>query len=94
MNLNKKILLISDNKVIFTNLFIKKEVYLNSSYLTYINNDIQYGSRYILKRVMDLVIAFFIALLFSIIITIIHLLFFIIIKIILIKIILIKIILI
>jgi len=65
LNLNKKILLISDKKVVFNNLFIKKEVYLNSSYLTYLNNDIQYGSRYILKRIMDLVISFVIALLFS-----------------------------
>jgi lipopolysaccharide/colanic/teichoic acid biosynthesis glycosyltransferase len=64
LNLNKKILLISDKKVVFNNLFIKKEVYLNSSYLTYLNNDIQYGSRYILKRVMDLVITIVIALLF------------------------------
>ena len=64
LNLNKKILLISDKKVVFNNLFIKKEVYLNSSYLTYLNNDIQYGSRYILKRIMDLVISFVIALLF------------------------------
>ena len=63
LNLNKKILLISDKKVVFNNLFIKKEVYLNSSYLTYLNNDIQYGSRYILKRVMDLVITIVIALL-------------------------------
>ena len=63
LNLNKKILLISDKKVVFNNLFIKKEVYLNSSYLTYLNNDIQYGSRYILKRIMDLVISFVIALL-------------------------------
>ena len=57
LNLNKKILLISDKKVVFNNLFIKKEVYLNSNYLTYINNDIQYGSRYILKRLMDIIIA-------------------------------------
>jgi lipopolysaccharide/colanic/teichoic acid biosynthesis glycosyltransferase len=64
LNLNKKILLISDKKVVFNNLLIKKEVYLNSSYLTYLNNDIQYGSRYILKRIMDLVISFVIALLF------------------------------
>ena len=63
LNLNKKILLISDKKVVFNNLLIKKEVYLNSSYLTYLNNDIQYGSRYILKRVMDLVITIVIALL-------------------------------
>lgn len=64
LNLNKKILLISDKKVVFNNLLIKKEVYLNSSYLTYLNNDIQYGSRYILKRIMDLVISFVIAFLF------------------------------
>ena len=63
LNLNKKILLISDKKVVFNNLFIKKEVYLNSNYLTYINNDIQYGSRYILKRLMDIVIASFLVLL-------------------------------
>lgn len=64
LNLNKKILLISDKKIIFNNLFIKKEVYINSNYITYMNNDIQYGSRYILKRVMDMVVAFILSLLF------------------------------
>ena len=34
-------------------------------YLTYFNNDIQYGSKYILKRLLDIVMAFFGILVFS-----------------------------
>ena len=54
LNLNKKVLLISSSKMTFHNLFIKNEVKLNSNYLTYFNNDIQYGSKYILKRIIDI----------------------------------------
>lgn len=54
LNLNKKVLLISNSQVIFHNLFIKKESKIDSTYLTYFNNDIQYGSKYILKRIIDI----------------------------------------
>ena len=54
LNLNKKVLLISNSQVSFHNLFIKKESKIDSTYLTYFNNDIQYGSKYILKRIIDI----------------------------------------
>jgi lipopolysaccharide/colanic/teichoic acid biosynthesis glycosyltransferase len=55
LNLNKKVLLISNSPVKFQNLFIKKESKLNTTYLTYFNNDIQYGSKYIIKRFIDII---------------------------------------
>ncbi|MDB2368389.1 sugar transferase [Candidatus Actinomarina sp.] len=57
LNLNKKVLLISNSQVNFENLFIKNESELDSAYLTYFNNDIQYGSKYILKRFIDITLS-------------------------------------
>lgn len=57
LNLNKKVLLISTSRVNFHSLFIKSESKLNTSYLTYFNNDIQYGSKYILKRFIDITLS-------------------------------------
>lgn len=57
LNLNKKVLLISNSQVKFDNLFIKNESELDSAYLTYFNNDIQYGSKYILKRFIDIILS-------------------------------------
>ena len=57
LNLNKKVLLISNSQVKFENLFIKNESELDSAYLTYFNNDIQYGSKYILKRFIDITLS-------------------------------------
>jgi len=54
LNLNKKVLLISTNKVEFNSLFIGRSEFISNYYLTYFNNDIQYGSKYILKRVLDI----------------------------------------
>ena len=54
INLNKKILLISKNKLKFSTYFLHREVVISNFYLTYFNNDIQYGSKYILKRIMDI----------------------------------------
>jgi len=54
LNLNKKILLITNSKITFNSLFISKTVSLNGSNLIYFNNDIQYGSKYIIKRVIDI----------------------------------------
>jgi len=54
LNLNKKILLISNSEITFNSFFISKNVYLSGSNLIYFNNDIQYGSKYIIKRVIDL----------------------------------------
>ncbi len=54
INLNKKVLIISKNKVDFKNYFINRVENISNYYLTYFNNDIQYGSKYILKRVVDI----------------------------------------
>ena len=65
LNLNKKILLISKKPVIFNNNFIYREEIVNGKFLTYVNNDIQYGSRYILKRFIDIFISTICILIFS-----------------------------
>ena len=57
IELNKKILIISKNKVIFNKLFLSRNVNLSGYNLVYFNNDIQYGSKYIIKRVMDVTIS-------------------------------------
>ena len=54
INLNKKVLIISKNKVDFKNYFINRVENISNYYLTYFNNDIQYGSKYILKRIIDI----------------------------------------
>jgi len=56
LNLNKKILLISNSEIIFSSYFISKNVSLSGSNLIYFNNDIQYGSKYIIKRLIDIFI--------------------------------------
>ena len=58
INLNKKILLISDVNMRFDSNFIYRSEILEQKYLTYFNNDIQYGSKYILKRMMDIFFSF------------------------------------
>ena len=57
LNLNKKVLMISESKLIFSSAFIYNEEFLNNTFLTYFNNDIQYGSKFILKRLIDIVLA-------------------------------------
>ena len=57
LNLNKKVLIISTSRINFQSLFIKNESKLNTSYLTYFNNDIQYGSKYIIKRFIDITLS-------------------------------------
>lgn len=52
---NKKVLIISKNRLIFQNVFLKRVENINNYFLTYFNNDIQYGSRYILKRLVDII---------------------------------------
>ena len=56
LNLNKKILLISKNKINFNKNFIYREEFINDQYFVYFNNDIQYGSKFILKRITDLIL--------------------------------------
>ena len=54
---NKKILLISENKPKFKTNFIYRQEVLESNFFTYFNNDIQYGSKFIIKRAFDIVIS-------------------------------------
>ena len=58
LNLNKKVLLISKDKLIFNSIFLYRSETIANNNIVYINNDIQYGSKYILKRVLDLLITF------------------------------------
>lgn len=57
INLNKKILLISKEDIVFNSYFIARTDEVNGYQLTYFNNDIQYGSKYILKRSLDIFIS-------------------------------------
>ncbi len=54
---NKKVLLISNSKPIFDTNFIYREEILDDTFFTYFNNDIQYGSKYIIKRFFDILIS-------------------------------------
>jgi lipopolysaccharide/colanic/teichoic acid biosynthesis glycosyltransferase len=54
IKLNKKILIISRNRIEFNTFFLKREEEVSNYTLTYFNNDIQYGSKYILKRLIDI----------------------------------------
>ena len=58
IGLNKKVLIISSNDLKFNTNFIYRKTIVESKNLYYFNNDIQYGSKYILKRVFDISIAF------------------------------------
>lgn len=53
VNLNKKVLLISNTEIEYKNKFLYSTQKVNNQYLTYFNNDIQYGAKYILKRAQD-----------------------------------------
>ena len=56
LNLNKKLLIITDSNFQFnSNLILRSEIIANKS-VFYINNDIQYGSKYISKRFLDLIL--------------------------------------
>ena len=55
IDINKKVLIISKNRIDFKNIFLRRIENLNNYFLTYFNNDIQYGARYILKRLIDVV---------------------------------------
>lgn len=62
---NKKVLIISKNQPTFTNKFIFRQETIDNSFFTYFNNDIQYGSKYILKRILDITLSFFGLIVFS-----------------------------
>ena len=57
INLNKKVLIISDNKLSFRKNFIYRVANVDKKYLYYFNNDIQYGAKFILKRLLDIFIS-------------------------------------
>ena len=76
INLNKKVLIISGKKIQFNNNFLYREELIDKYRLVYFNNDIQYGSKFILKRVMDIVFSFILIILFSPFILIISILIF------------------
>ena len=54
INLNKKVLIISNNKIKFKSNFIYREENFENYFFSYFNNDIQYGSKYIIKRIFDI----------------------------------------
>ena len=55
INLNKKVMLLSENELIFKNKLIYRKEVVDGKYLVYFNNDVQYGSKYILKRIIDII---------------------------------------
>ena len=57
INLNKKVLIISDNKLDFRKNFIYRVANVDTKYLYYFNNDIQYGAKFIIKRLLDIFIS-------------------------------------
>ena len=57
IGLNKKVLIISNNKLQFSTNFIFRAANIDSKYLYYFNNDIQYGAKFILKRIFDILIS-------------------------------------
>ena len=65
IQLNKKILIISKNEIKFNKLFLSRKASLLDYKLVYFNNDIQYGSKYILKRILDILVAIIALLLLS-----------------------------
>ena len=54
---NKKVLLISTGKPVFSTSFIFRQEILDQTFFTYFNNDIQYGAKYIIKRFMDIALS-------------------------------------
>ena len=65
IQLNKKVLIISKNNIDFKKLFLNRKTTIAGYNLIYFNNDIQYGSKYILKRLVDIILSFFLLLLLS-----------------------------
>jgi lipopolysaccharide/colanic/teichoic acid biosynthesis glycosyltransferase len=64
INLNKKVLLISDNRLAFNTNFIFRLLEVSSQKIYYFNNDIQYGAQYILKRIFDIIVSILLLILF------------------------------
>tara|TARA_X000000368_G_scaffold11042_1_gene8855 strand:- start:785 stop:2224 length:1440 start_codon:yes stop_codon:yes gene_type:complete len=64
IQLNKKVLIISRNEMQFNKLFLSRKVNLSGYTLVYFNNDIQYGSKYILKRITDIILSILLTIIF------------------------------
>jgi lipopolysaccharide/colanic/teichoic acid biosynthesis glycosyltransferase len=64
VNLNKKVLIISDKELNFNTNFIFRLLEVSSQKIYYFNNDIQYGAKYILKRIFDIIISMLLIILF------------------------------
>jgi lipopolysaccharide/colanic/teichoic acid biosynthesis glycosyltransferase len=64
VNLNKKVLIISGKELKFNTNFIFRLLEVSSQKIYYFNNDIQYGAKYILKRIFDIVISMLLIVLF------------------------------
>ena len=62
---NKKVLIISKKQPVFKNTFLFRQETIDKSFFTYFNNDIQYGSKYILKRILDITLSFIGLIVFS-----------------------------
>ncbi len=71
INLNKKVLLMSNQQLIFHNYFIYRTQMVSDKYFYYFNNDIQYGAKYIIKRLLDIFLSIiFLIILFPVLISI------------------------
>jgi len=64
IDLNKKVLIISKKEINFKNIFLKRSILLENYFLSYFNNDIQYGSKYIIKRAIDVLICLLLSIIF------------------------------
>ena len=65
IKLNKKVLIISKEKLVFNSNFIYRQLLVDSNNLYYFNNDIQYGAKFILKRLFDIVLSLLLIVLLS-----------------------------
>jgi lipopolysaccharide/colanic/teichoic acid biosynthesis glycosyltransferase len=65
IKLNKKVLILSSSELVFHTNFIYRFSKIDSKYLYYFNNDVQYGSKYILKRLLDISISSLLLLMLS-----------------------------
>jgi len=65
ININKKVLLIANNKIEFKTQFLYRSENIENKFFIYFNNDIQYGAKFILKRIFDIVLSIILIILLS-----------------------------
>ena len=73
INLNKKVLIISDHDLQFRTNFIYRVVEIDSRLIYYFNNDVQYGAKYIIKRALDIIISILLLIVLSPLLTTLYL---------------------